>query len=303
MSILDPTFREGLRAKRAKTSPQSCNRAAKVVTDRDIPDTGGHRDYGQNTDGPDEPDRKPVTVGDPDNDIDPDDRATLQMQQSNDVDAPPPMPASWWTHVALDADEAPVSPEDIRTVFWHIRYRLAGRETTTTAFPALQDATPAREATSEVEDSGQDTSRDTSRSVQMFDAGAAKIWNEKLDSVSTVGQLHEAIEALGPNAWSMFVGCWLEAAGIEQPEHKQKPVCVPTPTAEQPGTPDTPLPRLPSSACPMEEGLRSALLEMPPRVAAFLLHVPRDPPAWRYQESAGERAERQALENLGAWTG
>jgi hypothetical protein len=31
--------------------------------------------------------------------------------------------------------------------------------------------------------------------------------------------------------------------------------------------------------------------------------VPRDPPAWRYQESEGERAERQVLENLGAWTG
>jgi hypothetical protein len=33
------------------------------------------------------------------------------------------------------------------------------------------------------------------------------------------------------------------------------------------------------------------------------MRAPRDPPAWRYQESEGERAERQALENLGAWTG
>jgi hypothetical protein len=49
--------------------------------------------------------------------------------------------------------------------------------------------------------------------------------------------------------------------------------------------------------------LHRALPEMPPQVAAFLLHVPRDPPAWRHQESEGERAERQALENLGAWTG
>jgi hypothetical protein len=42
---------------------------------------------------------------------------------------------------------------------------------------------------------------------------------------------------------------------------------------------------------------------IPERVFAFLFHVPRDPPAWRHLEGAGERAERQALENLDAWTG
>jgi hypothetical protein len=42
---------------------------------------------------------------------------------------------------------------------------------------------------------------------------------------------------------------------------------------------------------------------MPERVIAFMLYEPRDPPAWRYRESECERAERQALENLGAWTG
>jgi hypothetical protein len=38
---------------------------------------------------------------------------------------------------------------------------------------------------------------------------------------------------------------------------------------------------------------------LPPLVKAFWEHVQRNPPAWRYQESEGERAERQALENLG----
>jgi hypothetical protein len=45
------------------------------------------------------------------------------------------------------------------------------------------------------------------------------------------------------------------------------------------------------------------LSSMPERVAAFLLHVPRDPPVWRYQESAGERAEREFLQGEGCWTG
>jgi len=49
-------------------------------------------------------------------------------------------------------------------------------------------------------------------------------------------------------------------------------------------------------------GPHAALPTMNPRAVGFLLHTPKDPPAWR-QESEGERAERQALENLGAWTG
>jgi hypothetical protein len=75
------------------------------------------------------------------------------------------------------------------------------------------------------------------------------------------------------------------------------------PAAEPHDKPDTPLPLLPAQAYPLEEGLHRALPEMPPQVVSFLLHVPRDPPSWRHQESEGERAERQALENLGAWTG
>jgi hypothetical protein len=88
---------------------------------------------------------------------------------------------------------------------------------------------------------------------------------------------------------------------IQEPakEGKRKQPSLPEPH----GKLETQLPPLPWNAYPLEEGLHRALPSMPERVQAFLLHVPRDPPAWRYQESEGERAERHALENLGAWTG
>ena len=59
-----------------------------VGTDGTALRAGRLRNYDQNIDGADEPDRIPVTVGDPDNDIDPDDVA------NPDVIAPPlpPMP-------------------------------------------------------------------------------------------------------------------------------------------------------------------------------------------------------------------
>jgi hypothetical protein len=97
------------------------------------------------------------------------------------------------------------------------------------------------------------------------------------------------------------VSLWQEAADIQQPKRQPKTDCAPI-LAGDSLPKDDELPPLPSSAYPMEEGLHRALPTMPPQVAAFLLHVPRDPPAWRYQESECERAERQALENLGAWT-
>jgi hypothetical protein len=46
-----------------------------------------------------------------------------------------------------------------------------------------------------------------------------------------------------------------------------------------------------------------ALRTMPPRVAAFMLYEPRDPPPWRYQETAAERELREQCESDGAWCG
>jgi hypothetical protein len=91
--------------------------------------------------------------------------------------------------------------------------------------------------------------------------------------------------------------------GPDTPEPSNAHKIAPGATAESHGKPDVPLPPLPANAPLLEVGLHKALLSMPERVQAFLLHVPRDPPAWQYQESEAERAERQALENLGAWTG
>jgi hypothetical protein len=42
---------------------------------------------------------------------------------------------------------------------------------------------------------------------------------------------------------------------------------------------------------------------MPPKVAGFLRHQPKDPPPWVHVESEGEKAERQALEDIGGWVG
>jgi hypothetical protein len=123
-------------------------------------------------------------------------------------------------------------------------------------------------------------------------------------SVTTVGELHESLtQHFGPAGWAALVSLWQEVAGIQQPRRQPKLDFTPIPAAEPDGKVDTPLPLLPGNTPFLEEGLHRALPGMPPQVAAFLLHVPRDPPAWRYQESEGERAERQALENLGAWTG
>jgi hypothetical protein len=126
----------------------------------------------------------------------------------------------------------------------------------------------------------------------------------KSDSITTVGELHESIARhFGPAGWTALVSLWQEAAGIQQPKRQPKTDCAPIIAVEPDGKADTPLPPLPAQAYPLEEGLYRASPEMPPRVAAFSLHAPRDPPAWRIQESEDERAERQALENLGAWTG
>ena len=45
------------------------------------------------------------------------------------------------------------------------------------------------------------------------------------------------------------------------------------------------------------------LRTMPPRVAAFMLYEPREPPPWRRQESLGQRLHREMIEDCGAWVG
>jgi hypothetical protein len=47
----------------------------------------------------------------------------------------------------------------------------------------------------------------------------------------------------------------------------------------------------------------AVLRTMPPRVAAFMLYEPPEPPPWRRQETDGARAHRETLEDLGGWVG
>jgi len=44
------------------------------------------------------------------------------------------------------------------------------------------------------------------------------------------------------------------------------------------------------------------LRTLPPRVAAFMLYEPREPPPWR-EEAAAQRETREELEELGGWCG
>jgi hypothetical protein len=47
----------------------------------------------------------------------------------------------------------------------------------------------------------------------------------------------------------------------------------------------------------------AVLRTMPPKVAAFMLHTPREPPPWRYRETGAEREFREQCESDGAWCG
>jgi hypothetical protein len=232
-----------------------------------------------------EPAPPPPIADDPNDSPDPDDSA-----RNPDAEIPPPeMPAEWWTRMALDPDQTPVTATDVQTVFEFISRRLRAPSATTGAIPPLADATPVCVLPSQ--GGGRQTQSNATADVEFA-------------SVTTVGELHESVaQHFGPAGWTALVSFWQQAVGIQQPGRQPKPGCAPIIAVETDRKADTPLPPLPSSAFQMEEGLRRALPEMPGRVAAFLLHTPRDPPAWRYQESAEERAERQALENLGAWTG
>jgi hypothetical protein len=113
------------------------------------------------------------------------------------------------------------------------------------------------------------------------------------DFVTAGGELHESIARhFEPAGWTALVSLWQEAAGIQQLKRQPKPSCAPIPAAEPLDKPERPLPPLPANAPLLEKGLLQAISGMPERVAAFLLHTPKDPPVWRYQES--ERGKSRA---------
>ena len=51
----------------------------------------------------------------------------------------------------------------------------------------------------------------------------------------------------------------------------------------------------------IEPGLALAVSQMPMKLQRWMLAPPGDPPRWRRHESDGERAHREALEDLGGW--
>jgi hypothetical protein len=188
-----------------------------------------------------------------------------------------PLPAQaerWWSSLLLGPEGAAVCPQDACLVFEHITCRLGLRMSETpTPFSAI-----------------------------------------------TVGELHTAIEeSYGKPGWTAFVQCWQEAAGIKQPERKSirsdtdalnripeqtNPTVVSAQsTSFKSTTFDTEQPPMPPTPYDLDPAFARAIGTAPRKVAAFLLHVPRDPPAWRQKESESERSQREQLERIGGWPG
>jgi hypothetical protein len=249
MPILDPSFREQLRAK-----SKSRESASSGSTDRDS--------LRCEVDARDESGPSPAL------DRGTEERLLLTRDNLSDLDvisvAPlPEMLVSWWESLLLGDANALVSSENVGLVFRHILRRLADRETAPNAG-----------------------------------------WDDpaQLLHITTIGELHEAVQSLGALAWFEFQRAYHEAAGLK-PKRQPKPACDPFPVADPHDTPDTPLPPLPDRAPYLDPDLHAALPTMNPRAVGFLLHAPKDPPAWRYSESPNEKAIREQLENEGCWTG
>jgi hypothetical protein len=110
--------------------------------------------------------------------VDPHEVISAVMQQSNDFQCatPPEMPANWWERMLLGDPDDIVEPEDARLVFTHILHRLADRETAISV-------------------GGDDPAQ--------------------LLHITTIGELHEAVQSLGALAWFEFQRAYHEAAGLK----------------------------------------------------------------------------------------
>jgi hypothetical protein len=144
------------------------------------------------------------------------------------------------------------------------------------------------------------------RSFQVFasrihEAIDRKMWNERLDFISTVGQLHEALErCFGEAGWQALTGIWCETNGIVQPTRSSIDITNRIP--EQNQTHGLPLTPSPSRASSLDlESEAKALRELPRGIRKFWLH---EPPlrAWRYSETS-EKELREDRESDGAWAG
>ena len=126
----------------------------------------------------------------------------------------------------------------------------------------------------------------------------------KFDSVTTIGELHESIaQHFGPAGWTALASFWAEAAGLPQSKHLGERCLGPGEPSNAPQSPEVPAEG--AIGAPVQPDLLdpAVLSTMPDRVAGWLRYQPRDPPPWVYQESAGEKADREFLQDEGAWTG
>jgi hypothetical protein len=229
-----------------------------------LPETVGELDIGN-----------PITPGDPNDGVDPDDRGN--------VDSFYAISPGRWGELVCGAEEGSVSAEEARAVFWHIRQRLVvGEQAAQTPSPRPQDNTLARLTASEGRDS------------------------EKVDFITAVGQLHEAIEAhFGPSGWTALVQCWHEAAGIHEPTSisTRTPVASGSHPEEQPLEEHLPVTGRTSSPSPASlQSEAEVLRSLPGAVRRFWLYEPPLRP-WRYSETAGDREQRESMEQTGSWCG
>jgi hypothetical protein len=247
--------------------------------------------------GADEPDRIPVTVGDPDNDIDSD--ANIDPDDVATFTPLPPMPCSWWIRMTLDPSDTLVTAEDAGLCLALVRARLNA----TVGRQASQDAVPALIEAGQGGDSG---------NSDWGDGGPDKALEYNVSLPTTIGSLHERIESLASGAWQTFVELWQSACDIPAPQKDRplgrrfRPGAAPIDDSAAVAPAATPclevLRRPPDNGYQLDEGLSAAILKAPPKVQAMLLHSPT-PPMWQYQESEGEKAERLALEDIGGWVG
>jgi hypothetical protein len=212
---------------------------------------------------------------DPNDVIDPDDLTGTEPIRCAFLLPPPAQSEAWWTAIVLGRENGAVSSQDTLLALTHVAYRLGY---------------------------------------------ARAVMGNPHHGLVTVGQLHATLEELyGVPGWTALVECWHTAAGIVQPERRTirsdtdilnripdrtNPAAVSAQsTSFKSAAFDTEQPPLPPTPYDLDPGLAHAISTAPRKVAAFLLHGPRDPPAWRQKESESERSQREQLERLGGWPG
>jgi hypothetical protein len=133
---------------------------------------------------------------------------------------------------------------------------------------------------------------DSGRSIKRDPGANVSVAN---DLPGTVGALHERIyELYAQRGWFMFEQLYHEAAGLHPRPKTANSANAVSATDAMPASID---------CSGIEPGLAEAVIQAPSRVRRWMLAPPREPPPWRRQESEGERAHREALEDLGGWAG